>query len=411
MLIFNNPHTKNFFWQTVADFILRNNISKRSQKYKYILDYLWKNNLNFWLFINYQESSLPNFMKNKILLKLEIYLWLLIKKINPFRVKLYDNLNEINKSDIFFSFSLKILDTEYNWIDDITNKDFIKLFHFTHYVQNTSLIEKNFSRLKWDFIIAENNLSNSKYFKYFFKNYQKNVYTLPFTFGNRYKNINDFKNRKNLCISVWAVININDYKWLFEDFYSFYNTDTLQPIRKEVLDKEKELFAYIDTINSEFKVEYKWDFLNKIKKLLFWMKHSYFKFDIVKKFNNYKMFLCWEEINDLPWIWFIEWMACWCAYIWKIDSMYTDLWFIPWIHYIWHNWTLEDIIEKISYYQKNESELEKIAKRWYEYVIENFSWDRVADIFYKDLLKLSEDYKNSWYVKNNLKFNCSFIKW
>lgn len=411
MLIFNNPHTKNFFWQTVADFILRNNISKRSQKYKYILDYLWKNNLYFWLFINYQESSLPNFMKNKILLKLEIYLWLLIKKINPFRVKLYDNLNKINKSDIFFSFSLKILDTEYNWIDDITNKDFIKLFHFTHYVQNTSLIEKNFSRLKWDFIIAENNLSNSKYFKYFFKNYKKNVYTLPFTFGNRYKNINDFKNRKNLCISVWAVININDYKWLFEDFYSFYNTDTLQPIRKEVLDKEKELFAYIDTINSEFKLEYKWDLLNKIKKLLFWMKHSYFKFDIVKKFNNYKMFICWEEINDLPWIWFIEWMACWCAYIWKIDSMYTDLWFIPWIHYIWHNWTLEDIIEKISYYQKNESELEKIAKTWYEYVIENFSWERVADIFYKDLLKLSEDYKNSWYIKNNLNFNCSFIKW
>lgn len=420
MIIFHNPHTKNFFWQTFQDFIFKNIVTKKSAKYKYILDYLWKNNIKFGVFLDYKESSLPSFLRKKIFIKIETFFWLIIKNINPFYVKIIDNVDYINDNDIFFSFCLTTLDTEYHWIDNISDKKFIKIFHFTHFAQNTSLIAKNFERLKADFIIAENNLQNSDYFKKFFINYKKTIYTLPFVFNERFLNKISFNNRLNKCLATWTIIRIdNKYSFpeQFLDLSNFFKTNTLQPIRKEIYENKDKLKNEFDTLiqntieeNHEPK---KYTFLEKIfniiKIIIFWWKHNYYSIDIVEKYNNYKMFINWEEINDLPWIWFVEWMACWCAYIGKIDPMYTDIWLIPGIHYIWHNWTLENIIEKIKYYQEHSDELEKIANNWYKYVIENFNWEIVAKKFIEDLEKLHINFsKNN--NKDNLDFKCSFIK-
>ncbi|EKE28275.1 MAG: hypothetical protein ACD_3C00083G0014 [uncultured bacterium (gcode 4)] len=412
MIILHNPYTKTFFWQTLSGFILRNNVTKKSQKYRYVLDYLWRNWIKFWIYTDNIETSLPQSFRNKLIIKLEIYFWLLLKNINPLNVKIIDDMSKIGKEDIFFSFSSNTLDSDYHWVDEIADLDFIKIFHFTHFVQNTSLVAKNFKRLKADFIIAENNLINSKYFQNFFKSYNKNTYTLPFVFWKKYLNNTHFSERQNKCLSSWAVININDYELIFDDCRAFYENDTLQPIRKEILDRWHELKPVIDTISLEFKPKrLKNNFIQKMANLIFWTKLAYFDFDIVKKYNQYKMFICWEEINDMPGIWFVEGMACWCAYIWIIDSMYTDLWMIPWIHYIWHNWTLDDVIEKIKYYQEHPIELEEIANNWYKFVTENLNWNTVAEKFYNDLMKLSRDYKDSNYNKKNLIFNCSFVKW
>lgn len=409
MIFIHNPHTKIFFWQTLADFILRNNVSRKSQKYKYILDFLWRNNCRFWIYIDYKESTLPQLLKKKPLIRMEIFFWLIIKRINPFFIKIVDNIDILSREDIFFSFSLKTLDTEYNWVDSIKDKEFIKIFHFTHFAQNTSLIAKNFTRLNWDFIIAENNLENSEYFQFFFPEYKKNVYTLPFTFGDKFKKINTFSNRKSICLSTWAIIDIANFRWLFDDFYKYYRINTLQPLRKQIFDNQYSYSSYIENMNTDFRVNtVSNSFLAKLWRLIQWTGHHYYDFDIVEKYNQYKMFVCGEEINWLPWIWFVEWMACGCAYIGKDDSMYSDLWMIPWIHYIAHDGTLEDIIKKIQYYQNNEDELENISQNGYDFVKLNFSREKVADTFYKDIILLSEEYKNNWFNKRQLDFNCSF---
>lgn len=410
-LIFHNPHNKVFFGQTLIDFIIRNNLSKKSQKYKYILDFFWEKKIKFWIYLDYKWSSLPVFLQRPIFIKIEVFFWLLLKKINPVNVKIMDHVDQMKKDDIFFSFSLTTLDTDYHGIDTIVNKNIIKLFHFTHYVQNTSLIAKNFERLEWDFIIAENNLKNSTYFNHFFKRYNRNVYTLPFTYGKRYKNKIEFKERQNKCLSVGAVINTDDYKNLFSDFSSFYSSDTLQPLRKQILNKIDKYSKYIDTVNSSFKPQILSTF-QKIKKIIFGFKYDYFKFDMVAKFNQYKMFMCWEELWDMPWIWFVEWMACWCAYLWKHDSMYTDLWLIPWVHYISHNGSLEDILEKVKYYQTHSDELDQIATAWSLFVQEHFSWPIVAQKFYDDLIALNKNLTLNHYHKDKFIFNSSFIdKW
>lgn len=417
MIIFHNPHTKIGFWQTFADFIYRSNISKKSQKYKYLLDYLNKNNIKFVIYLDYCDSSLPIFLRKRFFIYIELLIWIFLKKLNPFNIKIISNIDDIKIDDIFFSFSWTTLDTEYNWVNKISNKEFLKIFHLTHIHQSTSIIAKNFNKLNVDFGIAENNLKNSDYFRYFLKNYKKDIYTLPFCFDeNKYKKYIPFNERNSKALSTWAIINIFDYPNLFNDFYSFYKIDTLQPIRKEILVKSEEFKNYIDVISQIFHVDNEANYnlikklIKKFKRIILWSKNNYFNFDIVKKLNEYKMFINWEEKVWLPSIWFVEWMACWSAYIWLNNSMYNDLWLIPGYHYITYDWTTNDIINKINYYQENNEELEKIAENWYNFVHENFTWDLIAKKFYWDLLKLTQSFKQNWYSKKNLNFNCSFIK-
>lgn len=409
-IIFHNPHNKNLFWQTVFDLLIRHD-GRKSQKHRYILDYLNNNKIKFWIYLDYQDSSFPKTFRNKFFIKIEAFLWLLLKGVRHSNVEIIDKIENIKKDDIFFSFALKTLDTDYHWIDNIADKNFVKMFHFTHFVQNTSLVAKNFKRLNIDFIVAENDLSNSTYFKHFFKEYNKSVYTLPFIYAEKYKKIMEFNQRINKCLSTGSVINVWDFD-LFADFYSFYKVDSLQPLRKEIINSQKKYYEYIDCLTNISTPKKKGikKILFILKTLVFWFKMKYYAIDIVQKYNEYKMFINAEEHYDVPGIWFVEWMACGSAYIGKMDRMYADLWLVPWVHYIWHDWSLEDIIEKIKYYQEHEEELAIIANNGCEFIRKNFKWEVVAKKFYEDLIKLHTSLVENNYDKTKVTFTSSFIK-
>lgn len=410
-LILHNPHTHNFFWPTLFDILIRNSISKKSQKYAYILDFLTKNKIKFWIYLDCHDSSLPKPFKRSFFMKIELFLWLLFKRINPFNVKFIYNIKDVQKDDIFFSFSIRNLDTDYHGIDNIADKIFIKIFHFTHYVQNTKLVAKNFNRLNIDFVVAENNLNRTPYFKHFFKNYNKDVYYLPFIYKEKFQKIIPFNKRENKCLSTWSIVDTLNFSF-FDDFRSFFKVNVLQPLRKEILDHKDKNSKFIDCFMNTSKPEKK--LMAKIflifKIIFYGLKIKYYSTDIVQEYNKYKMFINTEEHYDVPWIWFVEGMACGCAYIGKIDPMYTDLWMIPWVHYIGHNWSLDDIIEKIKYYQKNSKELETIANNWYEFVTKQLNREIVAKKFYKDLTKLHASLVENGYDKTKLTFTSSFIK-
>ena len=99
----------------------------------------------------------------------------------------------------------------------------------------------------------------------------------------------------------------------------------------------------------------------RIFNAMFVKQSNYHKFDIVAEYNNAKMFVVPEEANDLPGIGFVEGMACGSAYIGLDDPMYKDIGFIQGIHYISYDGTLNDLKNKIIYYQNHNKELENIA--------------------------------------------------
>jgi glycosyltransferase involved in cell wall biosynthesis len=114
------------------------------------------------------------------------------------------------------------------------------------------------------------------------------------------------------------------------------------------------------------------------------------------------MFCSPEEINNMPGVGFVEGMACGCAYFGLNDPMYADLKMKPGIHYISHDGTIDDLIEKVKFYQKNQEKLEKIAAKGYRFVTENLNPEIVAKRFFSDLENFS--------VSKNSELRCSFTK-
>lgn len=100
------------------------------------------------------------------------------------------------------------------------------------------------------------------------------------------------------------------------------------------------------------------------------------------------MFVAGEELCWLPPVAFMEWMACGSAYIGIDDNMYRDIGLIPWKHYIAYDGTLDNLIEKIRYYQEHSAELETIAQTGSDFVKKNLNWRVLAQKFFQDIERL-----------------------
>ena len=132
---------------------------------------------------------------------------------------------------------------------------------------------------------------------------------------------------------------------------------------------------------------------------------SYYEFDIVKIYNDYKMVIVPEEICDLPSIGFIEAIACGCVYVGINSPMYSDIGMEPNIHYIAYNGTIEDLEIKIKFYQSNQNLLDEIQINSITLFNLSFKPEIVFDKFYSDLQYVmknrnSKEAKCSFRVKN-----------
>lgn len=226
----------------------------------------------------------------------------------------------------------------------------------------------------------------------------------PFVFADRFKNIKPFSERKNKCFSTGTIT----YK-KHQEFLSVYGDPCDQPARKFVKDNPE---FFVDTVvcySSDYlednpgKTINPQDFiLVKLYKKLYNRMHvgkqkKYFSFNMVEKFNEYKMHLLGEEILGVPGIGFVEGMACGSAYIGLDSPMYRDYGLIPGVHYIAYDGTKEGLKKTIEFWQReeNQEELENIAKRGCEFVREYFCGDKVASKLITDLIKQKQEWSQT----------------
>tara|TARA_B100000945_G_C20309738_1_gene562238 strand:- start:735 stop:1040 length:306 start_codon:yes stop_codon:yes gene_type:complete len=98
------------------------------------------------------------------------------------------------------------------------------------------------------------------------------------------------------------------------------------------------------------------------------------------------MFICGEELGDLPGISFAEGMRTGCVYLGNGNNLcYKDLGMIDGVNYIAHNNELNDIIDKIKFYQKNMNKLEIISRNGYEIASQKFNKNYVKKLFEENL--------------------------
>ena len=210
----------------------------------------------------------------------------------------------------------------------------------------------------------------------------------PFVFAERFQNSKPFAERQNKAFSTGTIT----YK-THEEFLSVYGVACNQPARKFVKDNPEFFKDTIDCYSSDYLEDNPGKKINpgdnpvvKIYKKIYNRTHvgkqkKYFSFNMVEKFNDYKMCIVGEEILGVPGIGFVEGMACGAAYIGIDSPMYRDMGLVPDEHYIVYDGTKEDLRRVIEYYQQpeNQQELERIANRGCEFVRTHFNGRAVAE--------------------------------
>lgn len=419
-LVFMNPHIF-AYGRTVSSFLFGR---KMFLKYNFFLESYIKDKekeIAFYIDGSYTSFNINFFVLPRFFAYLELLCWIMINKVNPFRAKIYFNLKKLDpKNDVIFTFSRAIVNISEKSRSklELNKYDGLIFIHFTHYFREIVKLSKYMRTIPHPIIVAENDLVNNTFFKKYFPFVNK-VYQLPNVFGDRFVLKNRNYNKKlNKCLALGTMCPVEDKE--FFDFFS--NGKTLHPMRKMIYEKHQRFSNEIDSFIKEFKdvktiknINAEDPFIAKIvKKILPYVilekifpvpQKEYFQFDIVEKYNEYKMFICPEELVGLPSINVFEGMVCQCAYVGIDSPMYANLGMIPGIHYVAYKENdFEDLILKIRYYQKDPDELRKIAEKGYDFVRQNLNRKKIAGKFWNDLEMISGRFSK----ENVANFSCSF---
>jgi glycosyltransferase involved in cell wall biosynthesis len=382
--------------KTAAKFIFNQSVAI---KHRYLLDYLLNEpNVEVCSYINRNGTSIASnlpapFMRLLRACRFLESKWVLKKNGLKGRVKVLKNVSEIRKDDIVMIYQL--FADKCPEMEHVDAFKVVSMIHFHGSQINSDIIKG----CKPDVLISESDLKKySKIFQRYYSWYDKEILVHPFVYEKRFQKLKSVSERKNQVFSTGTIT----YK-KHPEFISVYGNPCDQPMRKYVKEHQKELTGMVDCYNSDYSenANKKMEATGRENKVVHLVKalyykffasqqKSYYSFNMVDKFNEYKMCFVGEEILGVPGIGFVEGMACGCAYIGDECGYYEDYGMKERVHYIGYDGTPEDFKAKISYYQQPEQqiELERIAQNGYEYAIENFRGDIVAKNILEQLISI-----------------------
>ena len=383
-------------------FIMRNAMQlltgKRAiTKHEFLLEHLTKKNIEIVNFVTGYGSTIPGRLIPKgnryiFLHKLESKFAIKNSKFSNCSISTISDESELRDDDILVFY----VHFAERYLHMPCIRKGIKTVDLLHFYGES--IEADFIRKQnAEYFLSEVNLS--KFCKMYNKHYQwmKNpIIISPFSFQPRFKIKTPFNARKNRVVAM-GTLTYRDS----EEFIACYGNNVYQPHRKMIYDNADVLKPWLDSYIEEYKeqseknISIDDNFIVRIWKKLCNLytvgrQKRYFSFDMVEKYNEYKMFICPEDVNGSYGIGSIEGMACGCAMIGINIGIYEDIGLKAGVHYIPYDGTLENLIETMKYYQLPEQAeaLEKIALRGCNYVREHFSQEKVADMYYENMKKI-----------------------
>ncbi len=392
-VVFVNLHSDWMLLKVAMVYVFKYSVAL---KHKYLLDYLLNHSEEYEVcnFINDRGFSLytkggeglQKFLnlfsgiENKITLRKN--------GIDYKRIKVLRSVDELRKDDLVILYN--ICHEGLRMMDGVSAFKALSMIHFHGRESENADIEK----ANIGCYFNEENLSKSSELFRRYYHVERPWIVHPFVFAERFQNIKPFAERQNKCFSTGTIT----YK-THKEFAEVYNDPCDQPARKFVKDNPEFFADTVDCYSSDYLEDNPGKIVNpsdnpivKIYKKLYNRTHvgkqkKYFSFNMVEKFNDYKMHLVGEEILGVPGIGYVEGMACGSAYIGLDSPMYRDLGLIPGVHYIAYDGTKEDLKRVVEYYQADEcqGELARIAETGCKYVREHFCGERVAEKLLNEL--------------------------
>ena len=397
-VIFVNLHYNVMFVRTLDNLLLKRSSAR---KHQYLLDELMGNpTIEVCSYINRNGFSIGSSFNKSIQTFLRMFRFMeynyVMRKngLDSKKITKIHSAKEIRSDDIILLY-IKY-PRQFDRLNEIRAFKAVCLIHLSpNYPEISALLRTNRPNLL---------LSESNYFKFnplFKKEFnwfdESKLFLFPFVYEDRFQPLTPFGQRKNIAVSVGTI--------------TTYKGEVIQPGRRQIKDNADKLKDYIACYNEYYNEDKNVkevlptdNFITRIRKKLYYATHSglqtrYFSFDMVAKFNEYKMCIIGEEITGVPGIGFVEGMACGCAYIGLNKGLYEQYGLKEGVHYIGYDGTLPDLTEKIRYWQcpENQDRLEEIAQTGCAYVREHFNKKAVATQLLSHII---EEYK-AWNRSKN----------
>lgn len=386
-IVLFNPHLDNWYAKSLCDWLFR---KTAIVKYSHILTGLYEQG-DLVIFVDKRRSSFDALGVLKIFFpkgRMEAFFWCLVNGMSPFRVKIVADKTKLQADDRLFLFAFQTLDYKNAYKQFISFKSGICI-HLSHYFLDVELLTANFRKLSINFLLSESNLNESSPF--FVQHFGNNYTTkgLPFSFSERFKKIKQFGDRERNCVALGSLSCTHDDSPRYAAFNNYFKTIYLCPFRKTLFDEKENLANLIDVmIENPYNVKRHLPKAphpknNTISKTIHLISRivsrfrsvwsNYYDLDIVRTLNQYKMFIAPEAAAGFPAALFVEGMACGCVYIGLNNILYKELGMESGVHYIGYDGTLEDLIEKVKYYNANQDMLEKISSKGYEFALCEFN--------------------------------------
>lgn len=270
------------------------------------------------------------------------------------------------KCDVLLNFNSHLGRTEFS--QKLRRFNGLKIYHLNDYFWNQpgSVLNEMFENIGVDYLMGY--ASHDKHCKYFqntFKNYIGKVIPVPFGYSERFINSVPFQERKNKAVALGSVNPLRPLEYPIEKYREpanfFPDESWFHNFRRKIVLQKAKVEPYIDSMLPVFP---------RIKD---------FKYDLVKKFNEYRMFVSDESIFNFPPAKYFEGPACGSVLICADHDCNKEFGFIESINCIMYEKdNIEDLTDKISHYMRHENELLKIQKEGVKHVTSNFSHRQVA---------------------------------
>ena len=388
-IVFINLHMNVFFVKTI-DLLLRK-AKIIAFKHKFLLDYAIESKMDIY---NYVTDFVFSLFKGRFHGRIK-KIFSVLESNSVLRKNGLKQIKKIKSLDILTPDDIVLVHYYFpDQMEALKNIKAKKVVLGNHFIRLS--YDGDFDKLGVDYFVNEIDLSKNIFINKYFNLKREKHLIMPYIFQERFVVKKDFRDRRNKAMAVGTCSTVSGAG--YEEYERFAGTPWVQPMRKEILEKKDTLSDIIDSFISYIHEDAKEKEINKsenkISKLMKVFHNyyyggnrqtKYYSFDMVEKFNEYKMFVCPEELVGMPGIGFVEGMACGCAYIGLDSEMYTCLGLIPKKHYIAYNGTLEDLRAKCEYYMQNEAELENIAMEGCKFVRTNFNCHTVAENFFNKI--------------------------
>ena len=206
---------------------------------------------------SYQNKNIINYLASN----LELIIWCLYHKVSITRIS-HKGLDELSTKDKLVVFSHEHCQRILSDNDNLIRSKAHILVHLTHYFFRTNEIYENLRRMPKATAICDTDLSESNYFQRYMPNIKfRFVRTyLPKRFIDTKFIERDKVPAKSVAVGSCQTYKLADYT---NNFMSFYNTNTLHPMRLFICKNKDKFIDFLDIRISIIN-----DHLRKVDKIL-----------------------------------------------------------------------------------------------------------------------------------------------